>query len=235
MIKRPFIIIFFFVLTFLPILDYAQTPGMGAPTVQVKNNIIEFSGLNADTMFANFPEAFCYVQNVESLKLSSHSFVKVPPCIQNYKRTLRKLDLHNNKLTSLPAEISNLPFLESADLSGNALTTLPNVSGWTAISNLNLSNNPGLILDNAGLGNLTRLELLDISGNKLAELPDAIASLTRLKDLNISGNSITEVPAWFAFLVNLKTLNVKGNGIEAGPQRTVLNTLFANQGITITP
>ena len=64
------------------------------------------------------------------------------------------MDLDDNQLTSLPAEIGQLTSLTELYLDGNQLTSVP-----------------------AEIGQLTSLDELNLSGNQLTSLPAAIREL----------------------------------------------------------
>ena len=56
---------------------------------------------------------------------------------------LRILDVHNNELTGIPAEIGQLPAIEKLDFSNNRITDLPNeIFKLGHLDELNLTGNP---------------------------------------------------------------------------------------------
>ena len=86
--------------------------------------------------------------------------------------SLKELDLNNNELTSLSAEIGQLTSLESLYLSRNQLTSLP-----------------------AEIGQLTSLTELHLSGNRLTTVPYEIGLITSLVRLDLTNNKLTSMPA----------------------------------------
>jgi internalin A len=156
------------------------------------------------------------------------------------KDGVTKLDLSRKRLTTLPAEISQLTNLNWLDLSGNQLTTLPAEIGqltnlnWLSLSNnqlttllteigqitslstLSLSNNQLTTLL-AEIGQLTNLNGLDLSGNQLTTLPAEIAQLTNLNWLYLSGNQLTTLPAEIAQFTNLSWLSLSDNQLTMLP------------------
>ena len=93
---------------------------------------------------------------------------------------------------------SGLVNLETLDVSGNALTALPD----------------------GVFSGLVNLETLDVSGNALTALPDGVFSgLVNLETLDVSGNALTALPASvFNGLANLVTLDVADNALTALPE-----------------
>lgn len=105
------------------------------------------------------------------------------------------LDLRNAGLSELPAEVLRLAdTLEVLDLSGNALTTLPD-----------------------GMASLTRLHTLFASGNRFTAVPPALGRLPVLDTLGFKANQIAEVEA-AALAPTLRWLILTDNRITALPQ-----------------
>ena len=106
---------------------------------------------------------------------------------------LTKLDLSDNQLTSLPAEIGKLTQLTKLYLSDNQLTSLPaEIGQLTQLTELNLSNNQLTSLP-AEIGNMTQLTELYLSNNQLTSLPDSIRRLSNtITLLNLMGNPLVE-------------------------------------------
>jgi hypothetical protein len=92
-------------------------------------------------------------------------------------RNLREINLYNNKLTALPAEIGRLRHLTTLDLYRNDLTTLP--ESVTGLQTCRCWPWPTTGLDQsaAGLGQLTGLTALYCHHNQLHRLPESTASL----------------------------------------------------------
>lgn len=120
-------------------------------------------------------------KKVTVLDLSGLGLTSIPSDV--FSRTeLVELNLSSNRLTGAPqAEIRHLQNLKALDLSDNALTGLPAELGQLKnLQTLNVSNNKltGLPLE---LGNLTQLRLLDVSGNDYSkqDLDQIAAKLTQ--------------------------------------------------------
>ena len=110
---------------------------------------------------------------------------------------LRQLDLANNQISQLPADLlsAHAPQLHELSLANNSLSALPA----------------------ALLVGQLELEQLDLSGNILGDLPaNFTADLFNLLQLDLSHNQLTAVgPALTAPLVNLQVLRLAANRLSA--------------------
>ncbi len=98
---------------------------------------------------------------------------------------LESLDLSGNRLTTLPPEIGRLRLVH-LDLSYNRLTSLPPALGQIQPkSNLVLFPGPSFVKEP-----LT----LDLSGNQLTDLPSHLARISHLIRLDLSDNQLTALP-----------------------------------------
>ncbi|XP_051492467.1 E3 ubiquitin-protein ligase LRSAM1 isoform X2 [Apus apus] len=97
--------------------------------------------------------------------------------------TVKVLDLHNNQLASLPAEIGQLASLQVLNLERNLLTSLPQ-----------------------SIGDLAQLQMLNVKGNKLRELPAALGGLRSLRALDVRENPLRALPRALAHVRTLETL-----------------------------
>uniref|UniRef100_A0A7N5ZR44 RING-type domain-containing protein n=1 Tax=Anabas testudineus TaxID=64144 RepID=A0A7N5ZR44_ANATE len=99
--------------------------------------------------------------------------------------TLKVLDLHDNKLTSLPEDIGKLVSLQILNVERNLLKDLPD-SVW----------------------DLKRLQTLHLKGNCLSELPSSVGSLSSLRTLDLSDNNIVQLPKALAYIRTLESFTL---------------------------
>uniref|UniRef100_A0AAX7STV7 RING-type domain-containing protein n=1 Tax=Astatotilapia calliptera TaxID=8154 RepID=A0AAX7STV7_ASTCA len=95
------------------------------------------------------------------------------------------LDLHENKLTSLPEDIGKLTALQILNVEKNRLKALPD-----------------------SIGNLCLLQTLNLKGNCLTELPSSAGSLSSLRTLDVSDNNIVTLPKALAYIRTLESFSL---------------------------
>lgn len=137
---------------------------------------------------------------------------------QKKSSSIKRLDLSNQQLTSLPHKIEHIKDLRMLDLSNNpnlnldnafkslsrfehlevlildqlSLKTLPeSISSLKHLKHISLRENPNLQLEKV-LQSLSKLKLefLNLGKNNIQKLPENITDLQYLKDLNLSYNQL---------------------------------------------
>lgn len=98
---------------------------------------------------------------------------------------LKVLDLHENKLTSLPEDIGKLASLQILNVEKNRLKALPE-----------------------SIGDLRFLQTLNLKGNCLGELPSSVGSLCSLRTLDVSDNKIVELPKALVYIRTLESFTL---------------------------
>jgi hypothetical protein len=128
------------------------------------------------------------------------------------------LDLRGCGLTELPAEVLALAdTLQVLDLSGNALSTLP--EGLARLSKLHTlfaSNNRYTALP-AVLGRLPALDTLGFKANQIADLPAAALAPT-LRWLILTDNRLTALPDTLTDCCQMQKLMLAGNRLHRLPR-----------------
>ena len=99
--------------------------------------------------------------------------------------SLQCLNLSNDNLMSIPAEIENLISLQELYLYSNSLTSIP-----------------------AEIGNLASLQKLSLYCNNLTSIPAEIENLALLHELYLSENNLTSIPAKIGNLGSLQQFNI---------------------------
>ncbi|KAK7889146.1 hypothetical protein WMY93_024706 [Mugilogobius chulae] len=140
------------------------------------------------------------------------------------------LDLHDNKLQSLPRAIGELPELRQLRLSHNQLSSVPlELFSLTLLGSLTLQNNQLETLP-PELGQLQSLTELDLSRNRLQELPSSLGELRHLQKLNLENNQLSSLPDTTGRLSSLRVLECSENQLDTLPssvaQLSSLEQLF---------
>ncbi|XP_053940048.1 E3 ubiquitin-protein ligase LRSAM1 isoform X2 [Cuculus canorus] len=131
--------------------------------------------------------ATCKVLQKKMLILHTNNLTSLVPksCSLLSLITLKVLDLHDNQLASLPADIGQLTSLQVLNLERNLLKCLPQ-----------------------SVGDLAQLQILNVKGNKLKELPVTMSGLRSLRTLDVSENLLQELPRVLAYVRTLETLTL---------------------------
>lgn len=168
-------------------------------------------------------------------------------------RGATQLKLVNAGLTALPDRIAQLTRLRSLDLSGNALTDLPDWLGDLPLEKLYLSHNPlrtvpsvvtrlsrlvelhlrchGLEALPPDIGRLTKLSVLVVVSHALRPPLDVVGELTALEALSLCDMGVRALPPALGRLSRLRELWIEKSALTTLPDEVcrlpVLHTLKA--------
>ncbi|KAI7746189.1 hypothetical protein M8C21_016267, partial [Ambrosia artemisiifolia] len=170
-----------------------------------------------DAKLKSFPDEVLELgKSVRTLDLTQNKLVDVPEEISKLM-SIQRLILANNVIERLPMNIGKLQSIKFIILDGNRLTTFPDEVGQLVrLERLSISGNLLTSLPET-LGSLRNLLLLNVSHNKLKALPDSIGSCFSLEELQANENSIEELPTSVCSLVNLKSLCLDHNNLKQIP------------------
>ena len=104
---------------------------------------------------------------------------------------LKSLDLSENSIDELPAEIGNLLDIEQLSVRQNKLRRLPLLERCCKLKDLDVSFNQLESLDAGFFESLLSVVNLNLRDNKLVALPATIRSLNKLTRLDLSNNNLS--------------------------------------------
>ncbi|XP_060768891.1 E3 ubiquitin-protein ligase LRSAM1 isoform X2 [Neoarius graeffei] len=131
--------------------------------------------------------SICKVLQKKVLILCGNELKSLVPksCAISALGTIKVLDLHENKLGSLPDDLGQLSFLQVLNVENNQIKALPE-----------------------SIGDLRNLQTLNMKGNCLRELPSSVGRMGSLRTLDLSENSIRELPKELANVRTLESLTL---------------------------
>ena len=140
---------------------------------------------------------------------------------------LKYLNLEENRITTLPAEIGTLKQLQFLYLGGNIITELPKeIGGLILLEELSLRANKLTTLSEE-LGKLVNLRKIDISSNSLEKLPAGLKGCNKLEVLLADNNILADLPEELGGLKKLLILDLRSNKlISLSPLYKDLDSLF---------
>ncbi|MCQ4297359.1 leucine-rich repeat-containing serine/threonine-protein kinase [Pseudomonas stutzeri] len=164
--------------------------------------------LSADLQ--TFPEAiFSLADTLEVLNLSDNRLDALPADLSRLRK-LRILFCSDNLFTEMPACLGDCAQLEMIGFKANQIRHLPAAALPPALRWLILTDNQLQALPEE-IGKCRRLQKLMLAGNQLAALPDALANCTNLELLRIAANHLQALPDWLLTLPRLSWLAAAGN------------------------
>jgi hypothetical protein len=147
------------------------------------------------------------------LDLRGCGLAAVPREVLSLADTLHVLDLSDNALTDLPAELAGLHRLQVLFASGNPFTTLPPVLGRCTA--LQLAGFKACRIDTVPADALPpTLRWLILTDNRIDALPDTLGRCAPLQKLMLAGNRLRRLPDSIARCQRLELVRVAANAFE---------------------
>jgi len=146
----------------------------------------------------------------------AEDLTEFPTEIYTLADTLERLDMTNNKLSTLPDDFHRLKKLKILFLSNNNFTTLPTVlAKCPSLSMIGFRNNQIITVEENSLPLTTRWLIL--TDNHISKLPNSMGDLTLLQKCMLSGNQLTALPVSMQKCHNLELLRIAVNKLTTLP------------------
>ncbi|KAJ8372595.1 hypothetical protein AAFF_G00281020 [Aldrovandia affinis] len=197
-----------------PVLGSVDSPLLSGSLGGDKERIrlLDLSGNELDSLSCLMDQQ--HLEHLVRLELSQNSLLEFPSALCENLRSVTRLDLHGNRLQSLPAGILGMPALSVLNISRNCvgpLLSLDPAARCPSLRQLNLAfNHITVFPDQLGQA-LNKLEELSFEGNQIAELYSPLC-LPEMKLLDVSKNHIEKISHDFLYgCVKLEMFNASMN------------------------
>ncbi|WP_299253391.1 hypothetical protein [uncultured Aquimarina sp.] len=130
------------------------------------------------------------------------------------------LNLKNNKLTSLPKNITKLQDLKDLNVSYNSINdpnTYIHLGKLPKLYSLWIDHNHLKILPKT-IGELDQIRFLYVDHNELKDLPDQLVNMKKVWVIHAGYNKFTELPEVFTTMKALLMIHVNNNQIQVIPK-----------------
>jgi hypothetical protein len=155
------------------------------------------------------------LQGIKRLDLAA-GLTEFPIEIFDLADSLEILNLSDNRLRSLPADLGRLTKLKVIFLSNNDFEAVPEVlADCPNLSMVGFKSNKIRVLDENVLPLGTRWLIL--TDNQLEKLPKSIGQLQYLQKLMLAGNQLRSIPDEMAACQNLELIRLAANRLESLP------------------
>jgi len=136
--------------------------------------------------------------SLEKLEIFNCSLLTVNSRVLNLKN-LTHLNLNDNKISSLPAELKNFQCLKHFKAKNNKIKRI----------------NESLFMPPSSFMN--SVEVLDFSGNSLSFLPKSLSNAKRLVEINVGSNKLLDLDLDFTTFRSLRSFIASNNMINCIP------------------
>ncbi|WP_163391306.1 leucine-rich repeat-containing protein kinase family protein [Enterovibrio norvegicus] len=148
----------------------------------------------------------------------SENLTEFPLEILSLADSLEILDLSNNQLSTLPAEIAHLHKLKIFFASNNRFNTMPEVLGnCPELEMIGFKANQIVHVPDNALP--PKLRWLILTDNRIETLPDSLGLRPRMQKLALAGNRLTSLPQTMRHLKNLELLRISANQLTECPNQ----------------
>ena len=160
-------------------------------------------------------------KRLKKLELNNNELKTLPASLQAISSSLEILFLSENKFDTIPEVVGNLRRLRMLSFRGNCLTELSSTHLPTSLVWLILTNNQISRID-PNVSKLQGLRKLMLSHNKISEIPLELGECKNLELVRLASNVINRaLPEKFLTLPKLAWISLGGNPISKVPSHKI--------------
>jgi Protein tyrosine and serine/threonine kinase/Leucine rich repeat len=166
--------------------------------------------LDLAAVLTEFPiEIFDLADSLEILNLSDNHLRSLPADLGRLNK-LKIIFLSNNDFEEVPEVLADCPNLSMVGFKSNKIRVLgenilPVNVRWLILTDNKLERLP------KSIGRLQKLQKLMLAGNQLRSLPDEMAACQNIELIRLSANRLESLPQWLFTLPRLSWLAYAGN------------------------
>ncbi|XP_022251317.1 leucine-rich repeat-containing protein 40-like isoform X2 [Limulus polyphemus] len=165
--------------------------------------------------------------SLKELQAGNNRITEVPQELLETIKSVKILDLRDNKISTLPEEITILQELERLDLSNNSLSSgkvLNNIpeelvkkAAEEEVTSINLSKNALTDISPCLDILASKVSELNLAFNKFSSLPQLVGNFSKLLYLDLRNNQLGDLPLELSKLSTLRELYLCNNRFEKIP------------------
>ena len=175
--------------------------------------IVQFGGLDLEQV----PTVIYRFTNAEEINLGNNYMTSVPAQLTTLPK-LQRLNLMSNRLQDDSVFFARNKSIKSINMQKNSLTQMPlSVRQNRRLESLWLGNNDLIHLQANAFRRLRRLTDLNLYGANLTHLPKSIGQLKRLNVLDLYYNQLADLPKQLSRLKSLDQLALAYNDLSTLP------------------
>ncbi|XP_017465103.1 PREDICTED: leucine-rich repeat-containing G-protein coupled receptor 4 isoform X1 [Rhagoletis zephyria] len=191
--------------------------GIVAVPVELPDDVVSLT-LSDNSIINIDPNAFYGLGKLKRLNLQNCGLKSLPAHAFQGLKNLISLQLNGNALASMDTDsLQHLPKLRTLRLEGNLFYRIPAnaLAGLKALEALNLGSNLLTIINDDDFPRMPNLVVLLLKRNQIMKISaNAFANLTALKVLELDDNLINSLPEGLNKLTHLQELSVTSNRLR---------------------
>jgi Leucine-rich repeat (LRR) protein len=161
------------------------------------------------------PESIRSFRNLKSLTLRRCRDLSLEDVVTKLKelKSLEVLEIIFSEKRNLPETLGELRQIKTLNLNGNKISTLPASMSNMALIEINLYNNTPIQQNQAFevLSKIKSLKRVNMGGCRIEDLGDNFGRMTQIEEIDLKTNDIAKLPSNIEQMISLKRINLSNN------------------------